>query len=343
MANSIHPNLTSPQRFFQDPPRSDKSHGEGRMLCLLGTSTAGKTSIVQSVRKIDPSFEEGGGDLAGFEYHADQIKKEFSSEYAEMAKGLPHSEIGHLLGEVSFRKRKNMDCSLDAIKGAFAWKRNAPMAKILKVAKSVAERGEHLDKIMHAPDMGYKVHEYMLSKIFNNSASGKDIIFDIMIDDLLVGLEKNNYSAPIKIALVFCPFLKLAERVMTRNKNAIQRGDYGDIRPPLLPLIQYSEIFRKANPGDTIVETLTLKDAIEAFDTAWNGEVEIEQKRNPQRVYELYKSYSIQKEEFLVSLGFIDNSVEKVGLTPRFQRVDYLINTEELKPDESADLLTKNW
>ncbi len=61
---------------------------QGKIFVLLGTSSAGKSSIITALRQIDQSWVEIGPDLACFSHLADEIKKAFSEDYEKNVKGL---------------------------------------------------------------------------------------------------------------------------------------------------------------------------------------------------------------------------------------------------------------
>ena len=66
----------------------------GQIFVFLGTSSAGKSSVIKALKEADPSWVEMGPDLAGFYHMADSIKETFPLEYEKMAQGLDHTEFG---------------------------------------------------------------------------------------------------------------------------------------------------------------------------------------------------------------------------------------------------------
>lgn len=90
-----------------------------------------------------------------------------------------------------------------------------------------------------------------------------------------------------------------------------------------------------------IIETITRETVKRAFDVNFNACFKQKLLVASLEVKEsLLNEKKAGREALLHALGFTDPSIQEVQLTPRFKGYDYLIDTSQMLPNESAQILS---
>lgn len=302
--------------------------GEGEIMVLLGTSTAGKSSIISSLKKIEPERIEQGIDMASCQQLLDYLEFAHHEDYVFLQSVLqPKDNDIHIL-DAFFGKK-------------FPFKQNISELDQSKARELVDKLTKQIDEDIPFPQMEGK----MLDEVISFSVCGKASIFDVLeIENVFRHVLKSNFHAPIKIALVYCPFKLLTERMAERNRKALENNDFLEIRAGPFPLFQFARLFGpKQNDDDLVIETLTREDVEKAFDINFDIEVDLMKKENPEEMAkkDIQKDREVGKNYLLQALGFTDPKIQQVELTPLFKRYDFLIDTSKVKPEESARIIQK--
>lgn len=306
-------------------------YGMGDIVVLVGTSTAGKTSIIQAIKQLESDRLEDGADLR---YYATDLKV--------MTKYNP-SEIEIL--------RKVMKTQLDVSKAVGSTERS------WKIGVSLEEKSEAEDAIQRIKKTrdSFSAKEKediqnsfqnmeleMFDDAFEYSRRGGNIIFDLLnIDVLAKHVLMRNFDGPMRGVLIYCPFHVLSSRMEQRNKEAVERGELSNQRIGTFPLMQFSRMYTQKEKGQVAFERLTRKQVTKAFNE--NIDKGIEAARIEGRKLPSAEQLAIDKKEllaeFLANLGFKEG-VDVVKVAPKNQQFyNLFINSSKLLPNESAKII----
>lgn len=226
---------------------------EGKIFVLLGTSSSGKSSVINALKEADPSWVEMGPDLAGFYHVADMIKEHFPGEYEKMAIGLEHTEIAHAIVDV-FYKEGDL--------GFLKWKSgNYSKADILNLVREVAKNPAFvpLDQSMYAKDTAEKVNQKMVDFICQNCQQGRSVFVDGLGPDKVADFLKQTEGHTVKMGLAYLPLHHLVDRVTDRNEKARKSGDEAEVRSYKQITAQFMEHYKPAESGDLVVGHISLE------------------------------------------------------------------------------------
>jgi hypothetical protein len=206
-----------------------KIFGQGKIFCLIGTSTAGKTSIIQQLKKNDPQWIELGFDLEADLYVADVLKTYMRAHYDIIVQAIDHSNIA-----------KAVFCDQVILK------ENIPLPTIERAQKALQEvRGvkAELDKRLGSNFVS-DVESRVADRAIALSLDNQRVILDFFeMDFFIQHLMSAHFCAPVRLGLVYCPLNVLIERVLIRNQRAIKEGDKSNIRSPMNLMDQFVETY----------------------------------------------------------------------------------------------------
>lgn len=238
--------------------------GDGKIFVLLGTSSAGKSSVINALRDADASWVEMGPDLAGFYHMADMIKETFPHEYAIMAQGLDHTEMAHAVVDVFYKAKEGKESDLSFLR----WKGGGySKAEILETIRAVAKHSSFapLDQSMYAKETAEKVNQKMVDFICSNSKQGHPVFVDGMGPDMLEAFLKQTDGYPVKVGLAYLPLHHLVDRVTKRNTTALATGDEAEVRSYEQITRQFLEHFKPAEMGEPVIGHISLAKVESAF------------------------------------------------------------------------------
>lgn len=312
------------QAQFADHQHFNQS-GMGNIIVLVGTSTAGKTSIIKALKKFDPARVEDGGDIRANKLELKIIKQYCPEDYAILKKAL----------------KKSLDIPNAVHSKERSWKPGVSAAEILKAEEAI----ERIRKNLDTPEM-QKPFENMEQEMFDHAFDycrrGGKIVFDVLNIDALAGhILMRNFKGPMTIVLTFCPLKELSSRMEKRNAEAEASGELGNQRVGAFPLEQFSELFTQKVQGQPVLERISKAQAIKAYDE--NFEKGIKAARHNGRQLPPVEQIAIDKKRFikifLEKLGF-KGDADVVEVSPRQQELyNLFIDTSKLKPEVSAKLI----
>jgi chloramphenicol 3-O-phosphotransferase len=257
-------------------------NAQGTIIFLNGTSSAGKTALTAEIQKLG-------------QYEKVNIDEDFGEPYMQAA--------------INYIKEKT---------GV-----EATMDNLNEVAEQLTKEGRLTkidDKAIEA--LGKSIFINMLKKIKDDTAAGKDIIVDMLVEN-----EKDfrDFYEPlhdlnVAFILTYCPFPKLAERVR-------QRISEKDPRTFTQVFEQFSRLYKAAQPGDTpILGTLTAEEVKQNCVLA--------KQDKPGLVEEMeLSSFDELAPTVLKNLSLDKN--ESIQITPRF-KYDLIVNTGINTPQQCA-------
>lgn len=312
-----------------------RTYGTGRIFMLLGQSTAGKTSILHELESTILGAIGLGIDYCGPMLEAEVIKEHEPKLYEKIAKALNPIDIGLAVWGnedpemIDWKKGISSDERTDALKAIKEVKEKIENAQINRLSLEVLERKQ-------------------MDHIIDESEKRPIVAFDPWLDSrhFMQHCAIRNISISARVGLAYCPFIELPARVALRNVKALgEGGDLREWRFPLGPILQFLRYYRPAEEGETVIDLLDRKEVENAFEDAFHQTLSFYSHRiekDPKAAdicEELGRDHDKLKRKVMMKLGFTQSDIEKVGITPRFQNIQYLFNTKVMKPPASAEII----
>lgn len=281
-------------------------YGQGKILILLGTSTSGKTTLIEAIKEINPAYLDYSIDLRFCNWIANKILLYCPNEYKILKEVIEHQHLaGVVLCNDSNKFKKTLSFQQSIVESA-----------IEVTQKKLKDLGSEFTTFV----------EHTCNEIIQQSLAGNSVIMDAVSYEYLNCLFSYHFCAPIQLRLVFCPLEILSERMSIRNKKARGSGDYSNVRDGF-PLWQYTNLYKRENENNSkVLEMITRQQACDIFDKYLIKEENTQEEKERK-----------QRDEFLESLGFSNDSINEVYMTSRFTTYDgEPINTSTLTPGEWA-------
>lgn len=301
----------------------------GDIVVLVGTSTAGKSSIIKALKQLESDRLEDGVDLRCYALDLKKLKKYCPNEI-EVLENL-------------------MRASLDIPKAVFAserfWKTGISPQEIMEGEKAIQSaiqllkktRDSFSPKELEEWRAFYRNMEInMFDDAFEYSRCGVNIIFDVLnIDILARHILARNFNGPIRAVLTYCPFHVLSSRMEKRNKEAVKSGELSNRRIGEFPLMQFGNIYTRKEEGQRAFERLSREQVTKAFDENFDKGIREHESSSPAR---LMAKESLRA-DLLRNLGFTEG-VDVVDIVPKNRSFYHLIlNSSQLLPEESANII----
>lgn len=268
------------------------------IVLLVGTSTAGKSTIIEKIKEENSLLPEDkrmdwqvdGTDLASIrtsekmdkillnileeDERFEKIQHPFSSPKGVIK--LRNAVFGGSLTEgentLSLTDTEAYKGDVDAFtvktKGVYS------LETLDNLHSLVLKKGQEIKQRM---DQAWKdqigdFNEFIFKEAIKSSKEGKPIILDLVpSDDNLFEkfekyLERENFSCPTQVVIVHVDPRELSNRMHERNRKALaEGGNPNDVRNGTFPFEQYSDIFTRAQEGDRVVAQVARADFLEAF------------------------------------------------------------------------------
>ncbi len=277
------------------------------IVLLVGTSTAGKSTIIERIKEENLQLPEGermdwqvdGTDSASVRTSEkmDKILLSLLEEDERFGVIKPSfsspQEIVKLRNAIFGGSLKEGENTL-SLKDEEAYKRDVE-AFIAKTPQGVYER-EMLDNLHSlvrdkGEELGKKMgqvwqeqigdfNEFIFRGAIESSRAGKPIILDLvpsgdnLFEKFEEFLEREGFSCPTQVVIVHVDPKELSARMHERNRKALaEGGNPNDVRNGTFPFDQYSDIFTRAKEGDRVVAQVARADFSEAFSSFGRDEV----------------------------------------------------------------------
>jgi energy-coupling factor transporter ATP-binding protein EcfA2 len=266
------------------------------IILLYGTSTSGKTTICQSLKKLISDLKVDGTDSAfkRLEEHNYEEIFNYINNNKDQFPDLEHmyhlftgNEIFNgILNERVNVNNKEVLLMLDLDESTFENMLEEKFSSGLQMEKQAIVILRRIAK-SYLDQLYILVHENMFNLAINNSLKEIPTILDIvphpahsgqfMIDLFLGQLKKVNHTGPTHIALIHCSIPQLSDRILERNRHAIIHGDLENVRDQPFPFRQYSQLFGAVNCAQHIHKgKLRIEDARKAIAPFCTNFVEID-------------------------------------------------------------------
>ncbi len=302
-------------------------HWMGDIVALVGTSTAGKSSIIHALRKVEPDRVEDGGDLRSDAIFIEYLKKKYPDEIALLEKFMNPLDIPKAVWS-SERSWKTACSDAEKIEAEKVIQR-------IKIDIDSAPDGE-IDALFEHMD------SQMFDEAFERSRRGERVIFDVLhVDAVAQHALMRNFDGPLRIVLVYCPFSLLSLRMGKRNQEAEESGQLANQRNGTFPLDQFSRLYTQKSESQKTWEEITRDQAIQAFDENFDKGVISARKMGCKlpAAEQIAADKRNFRQIFLKNLGFVDG-IDKVEIAPRSESLyHHFINSGELTAEESAKIL----
>lgn len=242
-------------RSYHEAPGDSKSNSTvrpGDVIVLAGTSTAGKSSIVSALRKLDPDIVEEDLDL-----------------------------------------------------------RTSDTQKI----------------------PGPNAQRDMMDDVIKHSLQGKRVVVHVdQAHKFLNHLLDRKVELPTKKVLAFCPFHELSSRLKERNRKAEESGgDIQNLRDPLMPIDNFSNLYTQAKEPGRGLETIKRDQAVAIYNDHFDQMIAYARKlgRDLPSDDVIARDKVDSLHEFLSNLGFKEG-VDSVDVEPRNkEHYDYIFDTHK--------------
>lgn len=279
----------------ENPKLDNLLHRYGRapIIILIGTSTAGKSTVIEPIKAKYPRLKDYSVDIMCYRSQADIIQRYLPQTYDALRSVLGHEKIVPVaLGdEVKFTDSGAQDAA-DLLRNI--WNRTG--------ADPVGFDRIGFEKALI--DMWDQNNEGLIY----DSMMGIPVILDTVKYSHLQSLYGSTFFAETHIMITFCPLAELSNRLTGRNEAAKANGESSNIRSGSA-LKQFAELYRpRKNKDEPILQVLTRKECTDAF--------------------RLHLAQEINGEgEFLKSLGFTSDCTDMVEITTRAIHYHSIYNT----------------
>lgn len=302
-------------------------HWMGDIVVLVGTSTAGKTSIIKALRQMESDRFEDGVDLRCDAAFLEYFRKQCPDEVAMLEKVIDPLDIPKAVLSPDRPWKKG-------ISGSEKMNAESLIQRIKKVLDSAPEEEIHA--------LFQNMVPQMFDEAFERSRRGGSIIFDVLnVEALASHALMRNFDGPMRMVLVYCPFYMLSSRMEKRNKEAEESGNLMNQRMGEFPLVQFSQIYAQKDKGQRALEVITRSQAIKSFDENFDkGTMSAKQAGRKLPPDEQILADKVKfRQFFLDDLGFTAD-LDKIEIAPRKQHLYHLLlNSGYLKAEESARII----
>ena len=315
----------------------------GSIVLLLGTSTAGKSSIIDAFLQKNRLARESGIDISARKDIVAQMSQQFPGEIQTIRDALGVSVTDTTILNCIVSRDPSSLCK----KGATIAEKEAVRSAVQKIRQGFSHSDVDVGKIM-------------FDEILCNSVQGIVTIFDhIDVEAVFSRVMNLHIQLPLEFALVYCPFKDLSDRMDKRNEKAEAAGTPLDIRRGTFPFKQFAHFFGpKKREGDPVLETLPRDVVVAEVSRHYRDDIEhrkVEDRdwydRHLGHLQDKYKLSNeqdlLRKEEaevvgaVLQDLGFTSDAIQSVEISPRPRTYRYLFNTSQLTSEEVATALSK--
>ncbi len=291
----------------------------GDIVILIGTSTAGKTSIIKALKELEPDRLEDGVDIRNqTKPYVIFLKllKQYSPDEVEILSNLIADPL-----DVNIADAINDKETCGVVKER-SWKIGISDEEKMKGDEAIQRIIVRIESRTDEEKINHKnafknIRTEMFDDAFEHSRRGENVILDVLNIDLLAQQVLNrNFNGPLRAILAFCPLHELSSRMGQRNKEAAKSGDLGNQRVGVFPLEQFSELYTQKEEGQTTLEKLKRKEVTESFEENYAKGV----KANLLKLENKDEALAV----FLNNLGFKEG-VDEVEIAPRNQKFYHAI------------------
>lgn len=277
--------------------------GVGNVHILFGTSTAGKTTLIDRLLSSDKKLLDYSLDRCCCRAIDADIKTKYPRLYQQIVAATNQYVYELLPYNESEGEEDEPGDRLISLPGATELQTAQAQSAIWELTEKINQKAFEVDyrSILHS------IFHTSFEEIIQHSQDGRSIVFDVISIRSAIELWKRQFFGPMRIQLVFLPFNELSKRMKIRNDQAVAQGTLSNQRK-VFPLKQYVQLYRPIeNSSELVLETLSKDQAIEAMSR-----------------HNLDKSLQV---DILHKLGFTSPDITEVAITSRFTHYDDIVFT----------------
>ena len=318
MAKSFRMMVHSNKAFMQ--------FGEGHIVLLFGSSTAGKSSLCREFRNISPNWFYDSNDksskrlLAQTLMDIELFKVSFPSRYMFLRSYFDDNQISIALTQ-----------GIDALlleEGQLSLENKQKINMILNDISLIEELCSSMSNILIA-------QEEMFETAIRQSKQGVNVILDTLDFEYFMRFkEKRDFHCPFQAIFVFCPLKTLDKRVEGRHKRAVEQNNPDDFRPGMFPFLTYSAFVQRAKASDPVIDSVSSSQFIHILEK----HTQQEEKFLPAGA--VSGNLRALTDQIFSELKLDGNSSDIVDLTERYPS-HYMLRTDENSPLELASTIKK--
>lgn len=308
-----------------------------KLIFLSGTSTSGKSTIMREYAKSRDNTVELGTDDFEETRVASLIKTHYPEEYNILSQAVDDKSINRFLfytprdlveskPELFFKPESSVSEREAAIALNYDSDFQPKCSDLLKTLKKDQDK-EHVETILDHLDRGVSV------------------IFDTPNEDNFYKQFEQFSKAPHRVNverfLVYVPLGDLINRLGVRNADSISTGNLSNQRQNIDLLNQFKSTYRKARPGEAVVDILKKEDIEKIFE-ANRKDIDNENKNMQEQGN---TAHVVEQEAYLEYFGLTPLSPE-VGITTitDYKKFDGIFRTANQSTESSIkQLSTHTW
>lgn len=293
--------------------------GRGEIILLYGTSSAGKTSICNHLRRDYPTWSFESLDKSIDMHLVMLLQRLFPKEFRRIARTFANDDIISVIFEGKGHFRKSATSTMQK--------------KASDACLYIKDQGELIDGSFCLQ----KVKDEMYEKAFLRSQLGQPVVIDTTgFQEFITYKEQCLFNCPIRYVLVHCPFSKISERTAKRNTEAELRGDTSNARYGTHPFFQFAKLFKVSTKGtEVVIESVHREIVLKSFNFNFDEDA---RKFPPVSAFENEVKRALDRKNLLERLGFLDDRVSLVHLTSRFP-YNLILNTHVNSSDACARMI----
>jgi energy-coupling factor transporter ATP-binding protein EcfA2 len=324
-----------------DKDRLSQPQEKRRVIIVGGHSTAGKTTIINAIMKLDPNQSELGIDITPprsiYEY----------LETNHTMFGVSKEDWKHL-HDVLIPRDENYHIHDAVDDGQFLFHKGISENDKKRAKDTAAKLRDPCKKFI-----GTLPHSSVLvmDKAHELATSGKNVVMDTVNIDKLANHALENQGQITKV-LVYCRLTALSSRLMQRTREALDSGHPENVRAGTFPLHQYLEVFgprKKEDKDADVIDTVSRETVEQVIDAQFDAGIQDLKRRNPQEYARkigdgtIAKEKESEKAKLLAAFGFTpsDPMHKTIQLTPRLPWTIRVDTSDYSSTDEIAKGILK--
>ena len=286
-------NAQSHQPAAETAPSNKPPITTGKVFVFLGTSTAGKTTLIEQIKMLNPQAFDFGIDLAMQVKAPAALREEMPEEFAVLAK---FADPEKLLVVALDREKRWIKSGLSP----------AEEHEINDAIERIEAKVPKLPKAFW-----HQIQEEIFTEILSEAEKGKTVLTDIVDSRSFGRFREIFHRIPTYVFLTYCSFPELSRRMQVRNREADESGHLSNKRVGF-PLMQFADLYKpRTKKSEIRLDSLKREDIDQAFVLHFPDHPE-------------------KKQKFLEAFGFISPRIAEVEITTRFELGEAVIfNTTE--------------
>lgn len=304
---------------------------QGSVIILVGSSSAGKSTILNAIKERKPGCVDLGVDLFGNYAIYESMQKNHERF------GVSDADWEHFHSVLI--PKSNQEHIHDAVgSGEFAFKTGVSVEDQERAMKTAAALLRLVESNPEdVPGDCISLENAVLDRSLATALKGYDVITDFVFTERLSQhiLSKQPF---VRSVFVYCPLSVLVDHIADRNTKALSgQVPLGEIRAGSFPLLQYAGLVRPRHSDDTdndVIDRVTRQSVEDDFDRNFDACTEVRRMRDPSEIDTMESNGQLEadrvreKATLLEDLGFksSDSQDRSIEFVPR-DKLNLSVNT----------------